>query len=800
MATAIKVNLVLLLFFLGFFAEAQPANPKVGEYSNHVVIGAFGTRENAVHLVNSTKEAYPDVVFEINSLRQLDYVYVLKTDDRVQAFALARKLRKESKFFDTWVFYGVLGQDLNTNQGKIFRESSGLDINKAVEKAATSNEKIHFEAIRSVKEKAVGLDATTKVIVFKDDKEGREALRSLGYEIEEGKPVGGFFDSKKNILAINASESQIDEPFHEGLRPVVKFLKTKNPQLFEQFARQASAMKHPIKGKTYGELAATPDEALGNMLADVKAGLFDNVAEPRGEATILIGNILQSLGIELPEIAVSSQHLRVTANNLAIAVLEATGFDRNVPVNSSRASSSRVSQQDIKLAEEVKAYSTGAESSGLDLNTAIEKAVDGNEKMHYEAIKSIKAKAVGLDATTKVIVFKDDKEGREALRSLGYDIEEGKPVGGFFDSKNNILAINASESKTDEPFHEGLRPVVKFLKKKNPELFEQFARQASAIKHPAKGKTYGELAGTPEEALGNMLADVNAGLFDNADQPRGEATSLIGKILQSLGVEPPEIAISSQHLKATANNLAIAVREATGFDADGNRKFKFDIFNTVDRRKVVGRVDLVTEAGRKLISYQGNELIQLKRKDVSGEIILSCEILGYRKLLFKLNYDNPFLSDGVQKGEDEEAIIPFGLVRLQKGDIAVMYNVFFYQDAAIIRPESKYEINNLLGMMNENAAYKIRIHGHTNGNSAGKIITMGDSKNYFSLSGTKEGRGSAKDLSEKRAEVIQQYLVDNGISVGRTQIKAWGGKRPLYDKNDNQARANVRVEIEILEN
>jgi outer membrane protein OmpA-like peptidoglycan-associated protein len=598
MSIAIKANLVLLLFFSWFFIQAQPTKPKVGDYSNHVVIGAFGNIENAVQLVNSTKEAYPDIALEINPLRQLNYVYVLKTDDRVQAFALARKLRKESKFFDTWVFYGVLGQDLSVSQDKTMSSRA----------AASSS------------------------------------------------------------IASNGTVTGIN------------------------------------------------------------------------------------------------------------------------------------SQQDLKLAEEVKAYSISEESSGLDLNTAIEKAVDSNEKMHYEAIKSVKAKAFGLDATTKVIVFKDDKEGREALRSLGYNIEEGKPVGGFFDSKNNILAINASESKTDEPFHEGLRPVVKFLKKKNPELFEQLARQAAAIKHPAKVKTYGELAGTPEEALGNMLADVKAGLFDNADQPRGEAKSLIGKILQALGVEPPEIAISSQHLKATANNLAIAVREATGFDADGNRKFKFDIFNTVDRRKVEGGVDIVTEAGRKLISYQGNELIQVKRKDVSGEIILSCEIFGYRKLLFKLNYDNPFLTDGVQKGEDEEAIIPFGLVRLQKGDIAVMYNVLFFQDAAIIRPESKYEINNLLSMLNESDSYKIRIHGHTNGNASGKIITMGESKNYFSLSGTKEGRGSAKDLSEKRAEVIKEYLIDNGISVGRMEIKAWGGKRPLYDKNDNQARANVRVEIEILEN
>ena len=596
---AIKVNLVLLLFFCSFFAQGQQTKPAVGDYSNHVVIGAFGTQENAVNLVKASKEIYPNVAFEINSSRQLYYVYVLKTDDRVQAFALARKLRKESKHWDTWVFYGVLGQDLNV--------------------------------------------------------------------------------VKENIGIAGASTNGT------------------------------------ISGNTSTE-------------------------------------------------------------------------------------ASRTSQDDLKLAEEVKAYSTGEESSGLDLNKTITNAKADNEKKHYEGILSVKEKAVGLDATTKVIVFKDDKEGREALRSLGYEIEEGKPIAGFFDSKNNILAINASESQLDEPFHEGLKPVVKFLKKKNPELFEQFARQASAIKHPAKGKTYGELAATPDEALGNMLADVKAGLFDNADELRGEASTLIGKILQSLGVEPPEIAVSSQHLKTTANNLAIAVREATGFDADGNRKFRFNIFNTVDKRKVVGEVDLVNAAGRKLVSYLGNQLIQVKRKDASGEIILACEILGYRNLLFKLNYDNPFLTTGVEKGEDEEAVIPFGLVRLQKGDIAVMYNVFFFQDAAIIRPESKYEINNLLGMMNETVAYRIRLHGHTNGNAAGKIITIGESKNYFSLSGTKEGRGSAKDLSEKRAEVIQQYLVDNGISADRMEIKAWGGKRPLYDKNDSQARANVRVEIEILEN
>ena len=92
-----------------------------------------------------------------------------------------------------------------------------------------------------------------------------------------------------------------------------------------------------------------------------------------------------------------------------------------------------------------------------------------------------------------------------------------------------------------------------------------------------------------------------------------------------------------------------------------------------------------------------------------------------------------------------------------------------------------------------------KIHGHTNGNSGGKIISMGDTKNFFSLKDTQEGSGSAKKLSEERAKVIQSYLVSKGIDPTRMEIKAWGGSHPIYKEDSQNAHANVRVEIEILE-
>jgi outer membrane protein OmpA-like peptidoglycan-associated protein len=90
------------------------------------------------------------------------------------------------------------------------------------------------------------------------------------------------------------------------------------------------------------------------------------------------------------------------------------------------------------------------------------------------------------------------------------------------------------------------------------------------------------------------------------------------------------------------------------------------------------------------------------------------------------------------------------------------------------------------------------IHGHTNGNATGKIIRMDVPGNFYSLSGTKQGFGSAKQLSEERANVIREFLIASGISPDRMNIRAWGGKKPIHDKHSVRANENVRVEIEIL--
>jgi outer membrane protein OmpA-like peptidoglycan-associated protein len=234
----------------------------------------------------------------------------------------------------------------------------------------------------------------------------------------------------------------------------------------------------------------------------------------------------------------------------------------------------------------------------------------------------------------------------------------------------------------------------------------------------------------------------------------------------------------------------------------GNTEVFLSLYNAAHNRIVDGDVQVLdSERSRAMAKVKGNEYLNLPDpKSKSEQLTLICDAFGYRKVQCDINYSLP-LTDTVKSNVDlwgTTLVISFNLVRYKLGDVAVLNNVTFYNDASIMMPESKAELNSLLQMMEENKNYKIALHGHTNGNYHGKIINMGPSKDFFSLTGSSQSVGSAKDLSENRAEIIKDYLVTNGIDATRIEVKGWGGKKPLYDSKSVNAGKNVRVEVELL--
>ncbi len=293
--------------------------------------------------------------------------------------------------------------------------------------------------------------------------------------------------------------------------------------------------------------------------------------------------------------------------------------------------------------------------------------------------------------------------------------------------------------------------------------------------------------------------------INEAERKEAMEQLAVAEVLEASPKEGMEEKVEAEVKKEEEIVIAKEMKPEPAVVKDPDTKsFLFRITALVDGDTLAGDVDVfdadAVNKNRKSATYRGNDAVNVKPVNKSGSMVLECEVFGYRKVQLPINYNSPQDADGVSLNGDQFTV-SFELVRLQKGDKAIMFNVYFYKDAAIMRPESRYEVGSLLEMMQENPKYKIRIHGHTNGNSAGKIVSMGDSKNFFALTrDNKEGHGSAKKLSEERAMLIQQYLVENGVDAKRMEVRAWGGKQPIYEVDHSAAQANVRVEIEILEN
>ena len=330
-----------------------------------------------------------------------------------------------------------------------------------------------------------------------------------------------------------------------------------------------------------------------------------------------------------------------------------------------------------------------------------------------------------------------------------------------------------------------------------------------------------------EESLGRLGKTRREGGFENAwvrvmkvgDEAVASAGPAVIQAIAETKKETPAEAKKESAVTATVQKPAdeLTVASASEVDEAGvqpkmdpvklphsmtNTPVFLSLYSSTNNKVVQGEVQIV-DADRNVLvkKVKGNDYLLLPDpKNNTGKMLLIAEVFGYRKEQKEINFKQQ-ITQGSEEYKDmfgNFVLVDFDLVRLHKGDIATLYNVYFYNDAAVMLPESQYELNNLLALMQEKP-YKIVLHGHTNGNSQGKIITMGPEKNFFSLSGdVKEGYGSSKELSKERAETIREWLIAKGIAEDRIEVKAWGGGRMLHDKHSVNAKKNVRVEVEVI--
>lgn len=121
----------------------------------------------------------------------------------------------------------------------------------------------------------------------------------------------------------------------------------------------------------------------------------------------------------------------------------------------------------------------------------------------------------------------------------------------------------------------------------------------------------------------------------------------------------------------------------------------------------------------------------------------------------------------------------FYLIPKAEGAIIELNNIEFNANSAILDAISYTELSKVLEFLNDNPGIHIEIRGHTNGMC----------EEHF-----------CNALSERRAQAVAQYLIDNGISADRVTFKGYGKQFPIADNTTAEGRQkNQRVEFMITE-
>lgn len=264
-------------------------------------------------------------------------------------------------------------------------------------------------------------------------------------------------------------------------------------------------------------------------------------------------------------------------------------------------------------------------------------------------------------------------------------------------------------------------------------------------------------------------------------------------------VDTTEVFIAKE-VQADTITSDVPTTEVTSEKPVKGKLFRF-VIQTTDRIPIQGSVHHVDfNRGRDIASYKSDVYIDLPRPSRGNNpMSIVCGIFGYKEVVKVVDYDKPSADEDIEQDAKNARVIHFELERLKKGDVSVMYHVSFYKDAVVMLPQSKPELDELVTLMKGNPNYKIKIHGHCNGNNSRKIIALGPTKNYFVIQGSDERNGSAKELSKLRAEAVQNYLSDNGIATDRSEVFGWGGLNMLVAETSTSARLNDRIEIEITQ-
>jgi len=242
-------------------------------------------------------------------------------------------------------------------------------------------------------------------------------------------------------------------------------------------------------------------------------------------------------------------------------------------------------------------------------------------------------------------------------------------------------------------------------------------------------------------------------------------------------------------VNAKGNRAYFASNVLTGEDTDIYTFTMQDVMRPVPVSYMKGRVYDADnfrglEAVIQLIDIETEAVImELESNAGEGEYLVSLPT----DRDYALNVSRPgylFYSEHFEFRGEHTSIDPFirdvPLQPVKTGKSIILNNIFYDTDSYELLPESRAELNKLYEFMKGSGDVKVEISGHTDN------------------TGTPEYN---KELSEKRAASVVNYLIERGISPDRLVSAGYGEERPVADNNTESGKArNRRTELTIISN
>ena len=182
-----------------------------------------------------------------------------------------------------------------------------------------------------------------------------------------------------------------------------------------------------------------------------------------------------------------------------------------------------------------------------------------------------------------------------------------------------------------------------------------------------------------------------------------------------------------------------------------------------------------------LVNINTNETESIVRSDsVTGEyLMVLTQGAEYAQYASKKEYLFQSLNFNYSEVTDlEPIVVDIGLEKATEGSVSVLKNLFFDTDKYDLKEKSRTELQKIIRFLSDNPTLRVEIGGHTDD------------------VGTREYN---RQLSEKRAKSVYQYLLENGIQPERLQTKGYGPDRPVGSNASEEGRQlNRRIEFKVI--